>query len=464
MSNSSTSSSQSNELSATKARQRRLLSLAHGITNLPELIRRRRFGVQVPVNFETVQTTNSRCPCCTHSLAPVKMSIFKAASVLAKKRLRSFKMDTRRCYLCGYLVCIDCWSAEYMERTVGRVVAIVVCTRCHANVQACDYSEVSDSRYHHGPVKVVEDPSDDSAAPLLIDFLQASLMNVSTDHADRAAILSVIRMLLHQNKEYSSDDEDSSDYDDSDHVTMQVLDKFLRNKEQLPDVASCKLTSAEHREYLIDLPVDPSTMVPSSVIPSHDNVRLRLANDKGLLQLAHQLAPLDSSSISIDQVCDVRDLDLLCQLAVRAMDCSNAFVTVMGINHNHVLATTNPGFQHAVVPREQTICQHTIMTTSPFVATHPEADVRFHKIMPVKALSIRFYVGFPVLVSKIDDSGNEFDIPVGTLCCTDSTARGELTRTQYRTMEQLTNTASRLIQLKAKQLQDQTTKLDKRAM
>ncbi|KAG6973839.1 hypothetical protein JG688_00003358 [Phytophthora aleatoria] len=313
---------------------------------------------------------------------------------------------------------------------------------------------------HRGPVKVVEDKPDDCAASLLTEFLAASLVNDSADGADRAAVLSVIRMLLRQSE--ATDTESDELYDDSDdedlnneNISVDKLAKFLSDEDQLPELEACVLASAERREYLIDLPDDPATMVPSSVIPSHDDVRIKVANDKGLLLLAYQLAPLHSIPDSFDNVCDVRDLDLLCQLAVRATGCTDSFVTVMGVKHNHVVAATNPGFYHAAVPREQTICQHTVLTTRPFLATHPEADVRFHEIVAVKALSIRFYVGFPVTVFKLDASGKETEIPVGTLCCIDSTARAELTRSQYATMKRLTDTASRLIQLKGRQLQDQ---------
>ncbi|OWZ11740.1 hypothetical protein PHMEG_00015198 [Phytophthora megakarya] len=470
MSTSSISSTSSDEGIASKAQLRRLLSLAHGITKLPELIRRRRFGIQVPADFDTVQVENTRCPCCTHSLAPVKMSLSMAASAIAKRSLRSLKMDTRRCYLCGYLVCISCWSAECMESTVGRVAAIVVCTRCHACVKACDYSEVCDptnTSTHRGPVKVVEDKPEDSAAPLLTDFLAASLMNAPAGGADRAAVLAVVRMLLRQSEASTTEEESDGNYDsdDDDHPTsdnqhstgtVEELGQFLSDENQLPQLESCVLASAERREYLIDLPEDPTTMVPSSVIPSHDETRLKVADEKGLLLLAYQLAPLDSIPDSFENACDVRDLDLLCQLAVRATGCSDAFVTVMGVKHNHILAATNPGFHHAAVPRQDTICQHTIMTTRPFVATHPEADVRFHEITAVKALSIRYYVGFPVTVPMLDATGtSETEIPVGTLCCIDSTARSELTRSQYATMKRLTDTASRLIQLKGKQLRQE---------
>ncbi|GMF19957.1 unnamed protein product [Phytophthora fragariaefolia] len=472
---STSNSSRTNETPDGKCQLRRLLSLAHGITKLPELIRRRRFGMQVPVDFDAVQVANTRCPCCTHSLAPVKMSLSLAASAIAKRSLRALKMDTRRCYLCGYLVCIDCWSAEYMESSIGRVAGIVVCTRCHAAVNACDYSEVCASENtsnHRGPVKVVADNSNDSTAPLLTDFLATSLMNEPLRGADRAAVLSVVRMLLRQ-CESTGIDSDGSDefYDDSDsdyeevlnqdleqdNTAMVDLDKYLNDEKLLPNLEDCVLASAERRGYLIDPPDDPTTMVPSSVIPGHDDVRIRVVNDTGLLLLANQLAPLDPTpGGSFDNVCDVRDLDLLCQLAVRATGCSDAFVTVMGLKHAHILAATNPGFHHAAVPREQGICQHTIMTTKPFVVTHPEADVRFHEIVAVKQLSIRYYVGFPVTVPILaSDEYPETEISVGTLCCIDSTARAELTRSQYSTMKRLTDTASRLIQLKGRQLQHQ---------
>ncbi|CAI5726242.1 unnamed protein product [Hyaloperonospora brassicae] len=466
LSSTSTSIVIDSETTDSNARLRRLLSLARGITKLPHLIRRRRFGVQVPVDFDKVHAANTRCPCCTHSLARVKMSLFMAASAIAKRKLRSFRMDTRRCYLCGYLVCLDCWQAEYMESTVGRVASIVVCNRCYACVQACDYSEVSAANSSATPrraPKVVADKPEESVAPLLTAFLEASLMNASADASDRAAILLVIRLLLRQSKancmEHSGQCDQSDDVmrrqsaQQTDGVAVKQLAQFLSDESQLPVLKSCTLASADRREYLIDLPDDPASKVPCSVVPSHDSDRLKVATDKGLLQLAHHLAPLQSLE-SFEHLCDVRDLDLLCQLAVRATGFSDAFVTVMGVQHNHILTATNKGFLHTALPREQTICQHTIMTTRPFLVTHPEADVRFQGNEAVQVLPIRHYVGFPVIVrTSSGTEGPETEISVGTLCCTDSTVHADLTRSQYATMKRLSDVASRLIQLKGQQLQ-----------
>lgn len=65
-----------------KAQMRRLLAMAHGVTNLPDLIRRRRFGAQIPADLAAVSALNARCPCCTHSLSLVKSTLAKAASAL----------------------------------------------------------------------------------------------------------------------------------------------------------------------------------------------------------------------------------------------------------------------------------------------------------------------------------------------------------------------------------------------
>ncbi|KAE9000836.1 hypothetical protein PR003_g18649 [Phytophthora rubi] len=141
-----------------KERMRRLLAMAHGVTHLPTIVRRRRFGLQEPADRSAIQAQNTRCPCCTHSLATMKLSLSAAASAIATRSLAHLKIATRRCYLCGYLVCANCWTAEHMESAVGRIAAIVVCTRCHANVQACQDSELSDER-HRGPPRVAENSS-----------------------------------------------------------------------------------------------------------------------------------------------------------------------------------------------------------------------------------------------------------------------------------------------------------------
>jgi len=452
-SNGSTSSRGHADTSKHKAQLRRLVAMAHGVTKLPEVVQRRRFGVQVPADLGAVQASNSRCPCCTHKLAPAKLFL---------------KSNSRRCYLCGYLVCTDCWRPEHMECAAGRVAAIVVCTRCHANVQACEYAEVfagtaAGREKHRGPPRVVEDRADTPTVSLLVDFLSASLSSATSGSPEHAAVMAVVRTLLRQSGE---DSEGEYDSDDDVGPRFKVLgetdavgkvSELLNDPERLPAVKACKLGNADQRNYPLDLPDDPIANVPRSPIPSNEDDRIASAKATGLLHLASRLAPEIPSTDSESGKPDTYDLELLCRLAVKTLGCAYSFVTIMGSKHEHVLAGTHPGFAGAAVPREQTTCQHALMSPYPFMVSHHEADVRFHKQGTTSQLPVRFYVGFPVKVPLVNGASGDPDMTVGMLCCVDSKPRAEITRTQYATMQRLASTAKCFLLQKSQQLQLQHT-------
>ncbi|RLN81244.1 hypothetical protein BBJ28_00025793, partial [Nothophytophthora sp. Chile5] len=189
-------------------------------------------------------------------------------------------------------------------------------------------------------------------------------------------------------------------------------------------------------------------------------VRLSAAEAAGMLLLADRFAPEHPPSTSLEpestDSLGIRDLVLICELAVRTLSCAGALVSVMGARHEHVLASTDPGFAGSAIPREQTMCQHQLMTALPFMLTHPEADVRFQAQAPTRQVPLRFYVGFPVVAPLLQEDG---DIAVGTLCCFDTKPRAELTHSQYVTMQTLARTASKLVQLKGRQIQQQHTSM-----
>ncbi|ETP17357.1 hypothetical protein F441_08226 [Phytophthora nicotianae CJ01A1] len=427
-----------------KAQSRRLLTLARGVTRIPELVRCRRFGFQVPANLDTIEVSNPRCPCCTRSLSPVKLSLSAAASAISHRSLAHLKTNTRRCYLCGYLVCVNCWQSERMESMAGRVALIVVCTRCQACVDACNYSEISSDR-KYGPPRVVEDTSESSIASLLIDFLSDSLKHSTVGSTEHSTVLAVIRALLQNDQE---NDGDVCDDERNVEESIARVDRFLGDEDSYPLLEDCTLANADKRDYVLDLPDDPVTSVPRGPMPSNESLRLSTARDAGLLLLADQLAP--EVPRTVKSLIDIRDLELICQLAAKTMDCPIALVSVMGVNHEHILASTNPQLAGAAVPRDHTMCQHQLMSQDPLVFIHPEADVRLHAIHTIKLLSLRTYVGFSVTAPTQDGRDQ---IAVGSLCCADMKPHPELTRCQYAMMQNLARTASLLMQHKGKQLQ-----------
>ncbi|KAL4159408.1 hypothetical protein PRNP1_005168 [Phytophthora ramorum] len=438
----------------TKAQTRRLLALAGGVTKIPELIRCRRFGFQVPADLDAIQVANPHCPCCTRSLAPVKMSLAAAASAIARRSLSPLRMDNRRCYLCGYLVCATCWSAERMENMSGRVAAIVVCRRCQHCVDACNYTDISSDRAH-GPARVVADSPESTTASLLVDFLADSLAQSPVDSPERSNVLAVVRTLLRhdQTSEDDKDNQGNCRAQQYEAEAIAMVDQFLRDELNLPLLEMCTLGNAERRSYTLDLPDDPETSVPRGPIPSNESSRLSAVKAAGLLLLADQLAPENPVPLESGPICrvDVRDLELVCHLASKTLGCSNAMISVMGASHEHILASTDPNFAGAAVPRDYTMCQHQLMSQDPLVLIHPEADVRLQAIETIKLMSLRSYIGFPVTAPSNDLENGQ--IAVGTLCCIDNKPHPELTRSQYATMQNLARTASMLVQQKGLQLQ-----------
>ncbi|KAG6608872.1 uncharacterized protein IUM83_12889 [Phytophthora cinnamomi] len=231
------------------------------------------------------------------------------------------------------------------------------------------------------------------------------------------------------------------------------VDEFLRDESKFPLLEACTLGNAERRSYVLDLPDDPEKSVPRGPIPNNEGRRLSAAKASGLLRLADQLAPSEPQDTPSDSRVDVRDLELICQLAVKTLGCSNAMISVMGASHEHVLASTNVNFKGAAVPRDYTMCQHQLMSQDPLVLIHPEADVRLQAIDSVKMMSLRSYIGFPVTAPLVESSTEQ--VAVGTLCCLDSKPRIELTRSQYSTLQNLARTASSLVRMKALKLQQQ---------
>lgn len=123
------------------AAKKRLLRLARATCYLEEVVRRRRLGAQTLADRSAFDPKNSRCICCTKSLG-----------LLTTKK---------RCYLCGYAVCDNCWSIQKMETGAGQISTLRVCARCLEFVDAGDYSHVTPETL--GPVQVVPDgPNDDT--------------------------------------------------------------------------------------------------------------------------------------------------------------------------------------------------------------------------------------------------------------------------------------------------------------
>jgi len=316
-----------------------------------------------------------------------------------------------------------------METRNGRVSSVRACTRCVEFVNNGDYSRI-DQRIR-GRVAILPDSSKsssiDPAGKTLTNFLYDALQNSSG--SKRQCVMSVIRYLLNEEKEDTETrssmsssvrltDEDAKTYSDA-------LDNGMLRIEAL-SVEKCVLANVDGRNYPLNMAPDANT-VSKPPMPANEQARL-VAIEKG----------------GFSKITDTDELDWICELVAREMDCSLSLVTLVSEDEQHVLASNSESFRQLHMPRDQSFCQHTIMNDEPLLVPHPEADIRFQNLPPLHAFDLRFYLGFP-----LTDKDNQV---LGSVCCFNNTSR-EVSVSQYSTMKKLAETASKMVQIKGRQAQ-----------
>ncbi|KAF1313613.1 Fyve finger-containing protein, partial [Globisporangium splendens] len=417
-----------------KMTKARLLTLAKGVARIPEVVRRRRLGFQKLADHAAFPAKNMRCVCCTKSL--------------------HFSLKKKRCHLCAYNVCDKCCSQEKMETYGGRTTSILMCTRCLECVDCCDYSGISmqsdrkirvrleycrkeDSNYDQS-----DDKSAESPGKALLDLMESALTD--TNETRRMAAMEVIELILDESKSrgkvglgYKSvakaqkngkrqcftifENETLGVMSERPH--LQALRKvFEHDAAYLTPIEDCVLANAESRNYAIHIPEDPTTMVPDYPVPDAEVQRLRAIQEGDYVNLG-----------------EIAELNIICELAVKEMNCAISQVTVVEQDTEFILASTMKDLHRIRMPRNQTFCSHLIMDDKPLLLQHPEADVRFYNYDAVAKSGIRFYCGFPI---KLQDG-----TVIGSLCCLDFQTR-ELTQGQYSTMTKLAQTAAKVLQVR----------------
>uniref|UniRef100_K3W8E6 GAF domain-containing protein n=1 Tax=Globisporangium ultimum (strain ATCC 200006 / CBS 805.95 / DAOM BR144) TaxID=431595 RepID=K3W8E6_GLOUD len=253
-------------------------------------------------------------------------------------------------------------------------------------------------------------------------FLQDALRN-STE-LKKESVKIVIKHLIDEERRLSEDTTApvvlSNTSAEKEYIT--ALDKYFQ-VEEIP-VEKCELANNETRAYPIQPSEDPLAQ-PDFPVPVDEPRRLS-AIDKGNLM----------------KISNADELNIICTLAARELDCMASLVTIVGEDSQIVLASNLDMFRMVSLPRNQTFCQHAVMDSKPLLVPHPEADVRFANIMPLKEHNIKFYCGFPIV--------DQTNAVVGTVCCLD-TKTHDLTAAQYSSMKRLAETASKVVRIKSEE-------------
>ncbi|CAI5726192.1 unnamed protein product [Hyaloperonospora brassicae] len=405
-----------------KATRARAVAFAHGIARLPAVVRRRRLGVQVFASEALVNAvpdtslhSNTRCVACTKGL-----------------RLSAIVRRARRCHLCAYSVCRTCWSREPIETSSGHVVMLGVCTRCLEWVDRCDYSNVRDGS--RGVLRIVDDSEFEGppAAPSR-PLLGHSFENDLAAEATKEAAVTVIKMLLGRHKAEDGPvaltrGANEGPVQDEKREYMSAVEAYFRRRTtDAPRAEDCVLANAVERSYAVH-PADAQVGSPPAPIPANEVARLEWITRVRLMDYNEPLP----------------ELDIICSFLRREMGFFCVMVTIVGATHQLVLSCTMAELVHALLPREHTFCQHLMMGTAPFIVRHPEADIRFYNLNPVKFQGAKYYCGIPV----VGPDG----LVVGSICCV-HTSTMDITRMQYDTLVRFGEIASRIIRTKAEAMQ-----------
>ncbi|ETP17291.1 hypothetical protein F441_08300 [Phytophthora nicotianae CJ01A1] len=434
---------------ARRAVRARLLRLARGTSELSQVVRRRRFGVQVFADHSAFHVRNPRCTCCTRKFTPIINLIPRT-----------------RCYLCGYYVCVSCTSSEKMETYNGRVAMIMVCTRCVKSVVACNYEHMLSVR--PGPEHVLPDEmstprstrtfdtsstanselsglTESSSSQKLGDLLTQVVCDDSdqvTTGQRRAAFLVLEQLLLIGQEEAQTQADKNaqllnaaSERHQPSEAAKQALDVSKCPK----NLDACKFASANSRPYpmmpaLVQTEEEAKEAEPEPIIypiPANE--------DERLAAIEH---------FRLHDVANVSELNVICSLAAAEMKVPHSVITLVERDVVTLLATNAPEYWDVGTgnPREQTFCQHFVMDDKPLLVRHAEADMRFYHIAPVTMRSLRFYAGFPVSVpSVLKTTGQSEKVVVGALCCLDDKPH-EMTRSQYWRLMKLADAASSILE------------------
>lgn len=410
----------------------RLKELAVGTVRLTEVVPARRLNAQVFVDPRAVAaaippSSKTRCACCTKR--------FMSAS------------RRKQCHLCGFFVCASCSIVHELQRARVRRYLVRVCHHCTELVDDGCYDNLSVGVATTPPSIVPDAPESESSARALERALTEVLTSASTSPTRKAAVKSVIRFLSDQpgdSEEHVRQTLSASStpsrtprrltVDSSDAEHLEALAQYSSQHED-PPLSSCVLASSRTRTYpLVHKSGGTGTpvreRVPEAPPAPDEEERVRWLE---LLGPAH------------DRIKNLPELEVLCELARKELDCELGMVTTVTRDEMHVVATSNPMYRGLVFPREQSFCTHTIMNQRlPVLVPHPEADVRYNRQDGVRGPSgARFYFGFPLHAPGRDQV--EEGPVIGTFCCSNGETR-TVTRAQYAAMERLARNAERVLQ------------------
>lgn len=135
-----------------------------------------------------------------------------------------------------------------------------------------------------------------------------------------------------------------------------------------------------------------------------------------------------------------KDFDDLVELVAQIYGCPSAAITF--VDKDRMLFKASKGVERTEIPRNKSVCTHTIMQEKIMVIKDMQKDERFaDNTLLTQELKIRFYAGAPIVSTA--------GFNLGAVCVFDQKPR-QLSSQQRLSLKAIANQVSRLLELKAK--------------
>ncbi|KAE9290460.1 hypothetical protein PF008_g25599 [Phytophthora fragariae] len=453
----------------------RVVQLARALKQFQVVVRRRRLDAQVLADLRKVQPTNTRCVCCTRRVDAAR-SMF-GTSKRGSAEDATMARGSKRCKLCGFVVCARCVctigknslsgeTCETSNKSIKYSQAVHLCEHCMQRVDDADYDNFcasNDGLSPSGGLVQPDTPDTEPASAVIARALSQVLGDASKE--EKPVVIRVIKHLL------SPSQEDKSKFRANSAELAKSLGRLAEEQgfaEEMPHPA--RTEAPEVTPVPEVTPETPSSPVDGDTPPLAgasgreyalqyaDSCDADIEDAENVADVAHHPVPadeayrlqwIDTHPKIVTHMMNLPDLELLCNIARGELQCDATLVTIIGPSASYVVASTDPAWRGCEIPRDHSICAHTLMNGAPLLVRHPEADVRFSAMNLVRRDGVRFYFGFPIKISYPEGGGTT---AVGTFCCVHAGATRDVSESQYALMATLAEGATRVMACRASRL------------
>ncbi|KAL4087835.1 hypothetical protein PRIC1_012266 [Phytophthora ramorum] len=473
----------------------RVMQLARTLKQFQVAVRRRRLDAQVLADLRKVQPTNTRCACCTRRVAGAAWNILGSSKRGSTEETKGedTSRGSKQCQLCGFLVCARCvctidknsvsdGASERSNKGIKYSQPVHLCEHCMQRVDDADYDSYCASENSLSPSSGPLQPDSPAAEPAsaVIARVLSQVLGSATQE-EKPVVIRVIKHLLSPREEpqdkFRADPAELAKNLGRLAEQEGFLEELPKTQVKQPSEAKLEnllspevvdrppLAGASGRQYALqytDLGSDGEDTESAEDAEDAEDIEEAEVEDahvaKEVTIVAHHPVPadeayrlqwIDTHPNIVSYMMDLPELELLCNVARGELQCDATLVTIIGPSASYVVASTDPAWRGCEIPRDHSICAHTLMNGAPLLVRHPEADVRFSAMNLVRRDGVRFYFGFPIKISYPEGEGTT---AVGTFCCVHAGETRDVSDSQYALMTTLAEGATRVMQCRASRL------------